>query len=94
MCCKGKIHFQHLSISLLIMSTVILDNCAITDLGGKCIRICPIRLAQKNERFNEERLEKITFGSRKIDQSVISQLSCGTVQFEYLRRGRIVRSAS
>jgi len=49
------------------------------------IVITPIRLAKRrNPTINLELMKKITFGSRKEDNSVLSQLTAGTVTFEDL----------
>lgn len=71
------------------MKSIIIDNSIIYNLkNGICIR--PISLAKKiNPNLNIDSIKKITYGNRKKDNSVISQLATGVLKYENLISGSV-----
>ena len=65
------------------MESIIIDNCIISNFSGNGIRITPISLVKKyNPSLNIDLLQKITYGSRINDNSVITQLASGLLKYE------------
>ena len=65
------------------MESIVIDNCVVSKFMGNGIRITPISLAKKiNPSLNIDLLQKKTYGSRKNDNSILSQLTCGVLNYE------------
>jgi predicted aspartyl protease len=64
------------------MESIIIDNCIISKIMVNEISITPISLAKKKNPLLNINLQKITYGSRENDNSVISQLSTGVLKYE------------
>lgn len=64
------------------MESIIIDNCVVTKYPGNGIRIAPIRLLKKiNPSLNVDLLQKKTYGGRKNDNLILSQLSDGKLTY-------------
>jgi hypothetical protein len=70
------------------MESIVIDNCLISKFMGNGICITPIGLAKKkNPHLNIDSLQKITYGSRKKDNSVISKLATGELNYDDVATG-------
>lgn len=64
--------------------SIIIDNCIVSK-DGNGIRITPIKLARKlYPTLNINILQKITFGNKFNDNTVINRLAMGTMTFNQL----------
>ena len=65
------------------MESIVIDTCIVSKFMGNGIRITPISLAKKrNPSLNIDLLHKKTYGSKKNDHSILSQLSRGVLKYE------------
>jgi hypothetical protein len=69
------------------MNQFIIDNCIVSRIrDGYGIRVSSIKMAKKmNPNLEIETLPKITYGNRKIDNLIISNLINGVIKFEELK---------
>ena len=67
------------------MDNIVIDNCVVSRFMGNGVKIAPIRLFQKlNPNFNVNSLQKITYGSRREDNNILSGLCTGNLKFDDL----------
>jgi hypothetical protein len=70
----------------LVIDKIVIDNCVVSSFPNNGIRIRTIKLERKmNSDLNIEELQKISFGSKKEDNRVISLLCDGVWNFEDLK---------
>lgn len=65
------------------MESIIIDNCIVSKFMDNGVCITSIKLAKKeNPLLNINSLQKITYGSRKNDNLILTKLSNGTLKYE------------
>jgi hypothetical protein len=74
------------------MNRIVIDNYIISKFMDNGVCINPINLVKKEEpMLNIDLLPKITYGSKIKDNSVLSQLSSGILEFEDIVNGKVLK---
>ena len=70
----------------LVIDKVVIDNCIVSHFSNNGVCIRTIKLERKmNPNLNINELQKMSFGSKKEDNHVISLLCDGVLKFENLQ---------